>query len=379
MKLRQRTQNTHQEQNAPQDAAGDEDRERFDPGSQESEISSQGSPVSDVSETEEVPAESSKSKATIKKASKAKPAKPPKKRGRPPKVQVPDPEPQQPTLHDQHGQFQERLQFEPYPFEPATSVFDVPAGSKNPRRLVKAWGHSVSKGPVWELLEDRAWFKEAHQNDIEEIGPFPRVLRPCVYQGLAWENMWEAMEFDPQRTSTWIPQSVPCAFGHFGEQTEINLAPLHSVNICEFHHAILTKRLKALIDDFIPDTLAVVFNTGAPVGSVDWCPLSPDFQACKFSNETRIAPLTPLSANSFKQFLAVAILPSADYQIPVGLKAQRPHAGQLQIWSLEKSNITGLPVIACDMVLELDCGPALDLKWCPLPSHGQVNPTVMLF
>ncbi|KZT44018.1 hypothetical protein SISSUDRAFT_1039286 [Sistotremastrum suecicum HHB10207 ss-3] len=238
-----------------------------------------------------------------------------------------------------HGQFQERLRFEPYPFEPATSVFDVPAGSKNPRRLVKAWGHSVSKGPVWELLEDRAWFKEAHQNDIEEIGPFPRVLRPCVYQGLAWENMWEAMEFDPQRTSTWIPQSVPCAFGHFGEQTEINLAPLHSVNIY----------------DFIPDTLAVVFNTGAPVGSVDWCPLSPDFQA----------------SNSFKQFLAVAILPSADYQIPVGLKVQRPHAGQLQIWSLEKSNITGLPVIACDMVLELDCGPALDLKWCPLPSHGQ--------
>lgn len=31
----------------------------------------------------------------------------------------------------------------------------------------------------------------------------------------------------------------------------------------------------------------------------------------------------------------------------------------------------------CEMVLCVDAGPAHDLKWCPLPSHDDVNISVL--
>lgn len=57
------------------------------------------------------------------------------------------------------------------------------------RKLGKAWGHSVGPGPVWDLLEDRGWFKEAQPEDITESS-----RRPRVYHDLKITNGWEVLD-----------------------------------------------------------------------------------------------------------------------------------------------------------------------------------------
>lgn len=42
-------------------------------------------------------------------------------------------------------------------------------------RVNKAWGYNVGPGPLWELLEDRAWFKEADLDGESEPARRPRV------------------------------------------------------------------------------------------------------------------------------------------------------------------------------------------------------------
>lgn len=75
----------------------------------------------------------------------------------------------------------ERLLAPPKPFEPnhviPTNSFSVSKTITD--RVSKSWGYCVGSGPIWELLEDRAWYKETVRNtDTPER---ESLRRPVVY------------------------------------------------------------------------------------------------------------------------------------------------------------------------------------------------------
>lgn len=82
---------------------------------------------------------------------------------------------------------------------------------------------------------------------------------------------------------------------------------------------------------------------------------------------------------SYKYYLAVAPFPSRAHSPEIGVKASRPLRACVQIWSLGPSSGVEEPdddkgEMRCEVVLCIDSGPALELKWCPLPSHDPVCP-----
>jgi transcription factor C subunit 6 len=77
----------------------------------------------------------------------------------------------------------ERLEFLPPYFGPVKSVL-TNTFTHNvlvTDRVNKAWGYNVGSGPLWELMEDRGWYKEAilGENDLGEESN----RRPIVYKG----------------------------------------------------------------------------------------------------------------------------------------------------------------------------------------------------
>jgi len=105
-----------------------------------------------------------------------------------------------------------------------------------------------------------------------------------------------------------------------------------------------------------------VFNAGASVWGLDWCPIHPDDR--------------PHCA--YKYYLAVAPFPSRTHSPGVGIKIARPSRACVQLWSFGPSPGTegsddDKGEMKCEMVLCIDSGPALELKWCPLPSHDPLS------
>jgi hypothetical protein len=91
-------------------------------------------------------------------------------------------------------------------------------------------------------------------------------------------------------------------------------------------------------------------------------------------------PLTFHTSDCFyKYYLAVAPLPSRTHSPKIGIKVPCPSRSCIQLWSLGPSTGVGESgddkgEMRCEMVLCIDSGPALELKWCPLPSHDPVCP-----
>lgn len=63
---------------------------------------------------------------------------------------------------------------------PTTSTEDLRVA----HRARKAWMYCVSTGPCWELLEDRAFFKEEYVSYNASLGQGRRI-RPQVYPGIS--------------------------------------------------------------------------------------------------------------------------------------------------------------------------------------------------
>ena len=93
-----------------------------------------------------------------------------------------------PTTHHRHrppplfrrGAQVERLLDPPALFQPSTTVLtnSFTSSTRTTKRLERSWSRNVGPGPVHELLEDRAWFKEATPDAsvASEAG-----RRPVVY------------------------------------------------------------------------------------------------------------------------------------------------------------------------------------------------------
>lgn len=175
------------------------------------------------------------------------------------------------------------------------------------------WSQVISPGPVWELLQDKAWYKDAFhvtthltteraESDAMNIDgdaasfsrsgqakvTSPRCLRPVVYQSVVID-----LHNIELLSSTYVPQScqarlavslinsayrdaapylpsdaesntdeptgrpTTCHFGPFGSQTRADIQMFESQSL----------------SDYFEDSKAHVFNAGGPVWGVDWCPI----------------------------------------------------------------------------------------------------------
>lgn len=62
-------------------------------------------------------------------------------------------------------------------------------------RVNKAWGYNVGSGPLWELLEDRGWYKEATVEKGAEVEK-EADLRPRVYADVRVQDRWEILSHE---------------------------------------------------------------------------------------------------------------------------------------------------------------------------------------
>ncbi|CDO73671.1 hypothetical protein BN946_scf185014.g141 [Trametes cinnabarina] len=266
----------------------------------------------------------------------------------------------------------ERLAEPPKLFGPETTTVTNAWASDEliSSRVNKSWGYNVGPGPLWELAEDRGWFKEAHSTPkITE-----RELRPRVHEGVAVTS-YHVISFSD--ATAYLPTDVgateegtlkpsppvACSFGQYGRQIRREVKMFEALRMSEF----------------FPEKEAHVFNAGAPVWGLDWCPIHPDDRP----------------HHRYKQYLAVAPFPSKTYAPMIGTRVQRPRPASIQIWSLcpaqdqmDHMNVDdsvtqgGDLAVAeragemqCEMVLCINSGPAFELKWCPLPSNDPVRGT----
>ncbi|KAI0797510.1 hypothetical protein C8Q75DRAFT_738495 [Abortiporus biennis] len=226
-------------------------------------------------------------------------------------------------------------------------------------RVNKSWGYNVGYGPLWELLEDRGWFKETQEQEGKETEAY---RRPKVHQDVkqsedieilnfdnAFPYLPSATDFQPETT----PPPIQCSFDPLGKQSKLTLSMFDTVNI----------------DTFYPGSHSIVFDAGAPVWGLDWCPIHPDER----------------SSENYKQYLAVGPSVARKNTSFIDKKKRRPAKACIQIWSIGPSTINGdvdetttssdpeehasSLSMKCEMVLCIDSGASHDLKWCPLPSH----------
>ncbi|KAI0315239.1 hypothetical protein OF83DRAFT_1164870 [Amylostereum chailletii] len=249
----------------------------------------------------------------------------------------------------------ERLVRPPVLFEPneTVSTNSYTSDTVVTHRLNQAWGHNVGPGPLWELLEDRGWFKEA--GEAKEDGAGEATRRPTVYQDLSMPGGWSVIDFqdaipflphasDLQDGILSAPPPVTCAFGPFAKQTPVEMNVFESLKMSQF----------------FDDNKSHVFNAGGPIWGLDWCPIHiHDRPGWLFST------FLPIDAADVAPFPTIAHSPD------IGVKASS--SACIQIWSLGPSPVKDPAedegILRCEMVICIDNGPAFELKWCPLPSH----------
>ena len=147
----------------------------------------------------------------------------------------------------------ERLLDLPTLFQPSKTVptNSFTSSVRTMKRLERSWGRNVGPGPVHELLEDRAWFKEATPDAAvtSEAG-----RRPVVYGTVKLDGKCQAIS---ERSVPCTPVSLyrikgihreaspylicpagseahglSCHFGPFGTQTKTEIKPLEGINLC---------------------------------------------------------------------------------------------------------------------------------------------------
>ncbi|KIY46871.1 hypothetical protein FISHEDRAFT_46417 [Fistulina hepatica ATCC 64428] len=238
----------------------------------------------------------------------------------------------------------ERLVKQPSLFVPP-SIHMSTNFTSNPNlnaRAKKTWEHNVGAGPLWEMLEDRSWFKESGSSKEGDSAPESH-RRPRAYDEVQIRDRVEILT--SENAAVYLPMndrpSICCSFGPIQEQTRLEMKLFEDVPMSKF----------------FPESEAHVFNAGASAWGMDWCPIHPDDR----------------KERAFKQYLAVAPLPTATYTPRVGVPVQRPSPACIQIWTLSSDDDGTCSQVACEIVICMDSGPAFDLKWCPLPTHDSIS------
>ncbi|KAF8641671.1 hypothetical protein AX16_009848, partial [Volvariella volvacea WC 439] len=186
-------------------------------------------------------------------------------------------------------------------------------------RVNKSWGYNVGNGPLWQLVEDRGWYKEANTDngiggdDATEREESEAQRRPRVYADVVVKDGWEVLSMEEaalylptddittEEGNLRPPPPVQCYLGPYKTQTKKELSMFDTV----------------AMSTFFPESKAQVFNAGAPVWGLDWCPIHPSER----------------KAWNHKRYLAVGVYPSKNHSPDVGVKAKRPSKACIQLWS----------------------------------------------
>ncbi|EIN07154.1 hypothetical protein PUNSTDRAFT_104680 [Punctularia strigosozonata HHB-11173 SS5] len=263
-----------------------------------------------------------------------------------------------PTVHLRHRPA--TLHHRPHPVERLTEIptpFSSPktvltssgtaAGTTVAERVSKAWGYNVGPGPLWELLEDRSWYKEAHQSSADDAKRRPMVYQDLkVKEGLRILNPDEARAYTPHsgEDANQPPSPVSCSFGPIQSQTRVEIGIFDMFKV----------------SNVFPESMSHIFNPGAPVWGLDWCPVHSDHRA----------------AINHKHYLAVGPFPHKELSPTIGKKSSSPTPACIQIWSFGPSSSSEQAddgEMRCEMIVCIDIGPAFVLKWCPLPAHDPLD------
>ncbi|EIW71800.1 hypothetical protein TREMEDRAFT_27087 [Tremella mesenterica DSM 1558] len=146
-------------------------------------------------------------------------------------------------------------------------------------------------------------------------------------------------------------------------------------------HPVDFKRFDTkLIHDYSPVSQGFIFSAGGPIWGLDWCPYPERLSATL----------------DFTQYLAVSTLPRHDSNPTVGQKCSPDSPGCIQIWSMiapddvpslqhssedhemeDDSRTFGKEKgeMRCELVLCVDGGSAMDLRWMPLGVWDEYEPS----
>jgi transcription factor C subunit 6 len=219
----------------------------------------------------------------------------------------------------------ERLLRTPLLFAPNETVPTNAYASTLPltSRVGKAWGASIGAGPVWQIVEDLGWFREAEKQTLAQVQVYDeRTRRPRVHADVAIPLDHDGpaapivlsaeyvspflfscsgvvrcvnvvvrdgiayMPTDGGPTTAAAPP-VSCDFGPFGEQSNVNLETLEALKLCKLASGDPPPQKRRKNTDnishcyfvtaqFFPESRAYAFNAGASVWGLDWCPIHPD-------------------------------------------------------------------------------------------------------
>ena len=221
-----------------------------------------------------------------------------------------------PSVHHRHravplysrGGRTERLTVRPSLFEPPslTLTSSFTERPKVSERVNKAWGFNVGHGPLWELAEDRGWYKEAintgNNTDIEA------KRRPRVHLDVPVQDGWEIMSLEYvsfsyaksrslgykteshcRAASPFLPTDditteegdlkppppVSCFFGPFKSQIrqDVKMFEAFSMCLCAAYMIVCFMLTDWMLAKYTSESQAHVFNAGAPVWGMDWCPI----------------------------------------------------------------------------------------------------------
>ena len=162
------------------------------------------------------------------------------------------------ALHKRSGKT-ERLVREPLPLVTEETTLANAWGSSPviSERVNKSWGYNVGPGPLWEIVEDRGWFKEAYDTPrTTEKEMRPRVhegvplgdyeilneqyvlhLPMCISRKLTGDNYSDSITYIPHdapeaKEGSHKPSPpVACSFGPFGKQTRLELQTFTSIKM----------------------------------------------------------------------------------------------------------------------------------------------------
>ncbi|BEJ11379.1 hypothetical protein CspHIS471_0108010 [Cutaneotrichosporon sp. HIS471] len=188
----------------------------------------------------------------------------------------------------------------------------------------------------WQVWEGEGWWPEmARSGD----GPMEGWnWRSDVRLGL--ENVGRG----------WSQNAIPSLQGEafIGKRKEVTLnLGRHDA----LKRVVLTTFMSAPIDNASEASMGFVFNAGAPVWGLDWCPY----------------PERLTAERGWTLHLAVSTLPG---DTPIGGRCAPDTPGAIQIWSVPSA---GDATPRCEIVLCIEGGPASDLKWMPMGGWDELD------
>ena len=103
-----------------------------------------------------------------------------------------------------------------------------------------------------------------------------------------------------------------------------------------------------------------MFCAGGPIWGMDWC---------------------PTTSNTSIHHLAVSTVKDLEDRPAIGVRRPRSDKAAIQIWSLDTDRSSGEPGnrMRCELILCIQGGAALDLKWMPMGARDEVGLSVVIY